>query len=268
MTEALHIAVYQYTARDEEAATRLERLDRVAARVAADGAHLLVAPELFLCGYRVGAHAVDRAEPADGPSAAAACAIAARHGIALVYGYPERAGERVYNAALCVGPDGAALANHRKVQPYGEAEKGVFAAGDRVTTFGLHGHRVAVLICYDVEFPELVRGGALAGATVFAVPTALYEIYPFVARHMVRTRAFENCVHLAYANMAGTEDGRAYLGESCIIGPGGEELARAGDGEAVIDARADPARIAEVRTVQPYLRDLRGGPIAVGESGA
>ena len=258
MAGPLHVAVYQYEARDEGPDARLARLEAAAAGAAARGARLLVAPEVFLSGYAVDdATLAARAESADGPAAARAGAIAAAHGIALVYGYPERADGAIYNAARCIGPDGTALANHRKITLSGAGERARYRrGGGPLTLFTVDGHTVAVLICYDAEFPELVRAAALAGATLVLVPTALVERHPFVARHMMPTRAFENGLYLAYANYAGRERGCVYLGESCIAGPDGAAIARAGGGEELLEGTADPGALRSARDTLPYLDDL------------
>lgn len=256
VTQPLTVAVYQYAARDEDAAARLERLDAAAGEAAAGGARLLVTPEVFVSGYGVGRDAIHaRAEPADGPSAGRAREIARRHGIALVLGYPEAADGVVYNAALCLGPDGVTLANHRKLLLSGSGEQETYARGEAITTFELDGHRVGVLICYDAEYPEIVRATALAGATVLAVPTALVQRWPVVAHNMIPTRAFENGVYLAYANYAGRDPGFAYLGASCVCGPTGADCARAGADEAIISATVEPERVAAARADLPYLED-------------
>jgi predicted amidohydrolase len=264
MTGAMPIAVYQPAARDERPRDRMARLAGAAEQAAAGGARLLIAPELFTSGYAIGLEQLRaRAEPADGPSAGHAREIAARQGLALVYGYPEAAEGVIYNAAACIGPDGAWLANHRKIQRAGPGERERFVAGPpRPTCFELDGHTVAVLICYDVEYPELVRAAALADAGLVAAPTALVERHPFVARHMIPVRAFENGLYVAYANHAGQEGDAVYLGESCIAPPDGGAPVRAGAGEELLLGTVDPARMAEARATLPYLEDLRALPAA------
>src|SRR5699024_10220672 len=115
-----------------------------------------------------------RAEPADGPLSRAMADIAARAGVALVHGFPERDGERVYNSIQLVDDHGRALATYRKTHLFGDLDRGAFTPGeDLVVQADLHGHRIGLLICYDVEFPETVRAHALAGADLVVVPTAL-----------------------------------------------------------------------------------------------
>jgi predicted amidohydrolase len=79
-----------------------------------------------------------------------------------------------------------------------------------------------------------------------------------VARAVIPTRAFENGIFIAYANHAGSDQGYDYLGESCIIGPSGEELARAGTQAQVISASLDAGEIEKARNRIPFLADSRG----------
>lgn len=230
-----------------------------ASEAAALGARLIVCPEMFLTGYDIGADALHRlAEPADGPSARRAAAIAVRHGIALLYGYPERERETVWNSAVLLDASGRTLANHRKTHLFGELDRGAFAPGDRVvTTATLDGLCIAILICYEVEFPENVRLAALAGADVVAVPTALMAPYHFVSRTLVATRAYENQVFVAYANRCGHEGSLDYLGASTVVAPDGSTLARAGNGEELIVADIDPGAYARSREINTYRDDRR-----------
>ncbi len=236
----------------------LARLRHAASQAAFAGAQLLVLPELFLTGYNIGAQALRAgAEAVDGPAAAQAAAIARQSGVALLYGYPERGADgRLYNSALLLGHAGETLANYRKTHLFGDMERAVFSPGEAPFVLAdLAGTRVGLLICYDVEFPELVRGLAVRGAGLVAVPTALMRPYHFVPRMMLPVRAFENQVFLIYANRCGMESGMDYVGESCIVAPDGSALARAGAQEALLTATLDDAAMAESRAANTYLRD-------------
>jgi predicted amidohydrolase len=236
---------------------RLGVMARAAA--AAEGAGLLIFPELFLTGYNIGAENVRAlAQAADGPAAQEAAAIARRHGIALLYGYPERSDGAVYNSALLLGKDGVARANFRKVHLWGEIDKSVFAAGDDPAVVAeIDGVRIGILVCYDVEFPEAVRGLALRGADLIAVPTAQMQPFEFVSRSLIPTRAYENSVFVAYANHCGAEGALVYTGESCMAGPDGSVLARAGLGEELISAELDAAMLEKARGLNSFLTDRR-----------
>ncbi|MEZ7004111.1 carbon-nitrogen hydrolase family protein [Streptomyces sp. SCSIO 75703] len=256
----MRTALFQSSGRPGSVAGNLDALDEAAGRAAAAGAGLLLTSELFLTGYAVGDGLTRLAEPADGPSADAVARTAARHGLAIAYGYPERDGDRVLNSVQLVRADGTRLANYRKTHLFGPLEHEHFTPGDRpVVQAELNGLTVGLLICYDVEFPENVRAHALAGTDLLLVPTALMHPFPFVAESLVPTRAFENQLYVAYANRAGHEGDFEFLGLSALAGPDGTCRARAGRAEELIVGDVDPALLAASRAANPYLRDRRPG---------
>ncbi|WP_410645221.1 carbon-nitrogen hydrolase family protein [Amycolatopsis sp. lyj-346] len=221
-------------------------------------ADLVVTAEMGTTGYHIGARTHELAEPADGPTAARMAALARETGTALVYGYPETDGEHVYNSVQLVDATGRRLANYRKTHLFGDLDKAWFTPGDEaVVQADLDGVRVGLLICYDVEFPELVRAHALAGTELLVVPTALMLPYELVADTLVPARAYESQLFVAYANRCDTERELTYCGRSCIVAPTGEVLARAGAGPGVIAADVTRAALAASRLENTHLADRR-----------
>ncbi|MBT2471167.1 carbon-nitrogen hydrolase family protein [Streptomyces sp. ISL-66] len=257
----LRTALLQSSGRLGDTADNLTALDEAAARAAQAGAGLLVTSEMFLTGYALEIEDIARlAEPADGTSARAIGEIARRHGVAVLYGYPERDGGAVYNAAQLVGPDGARLANYRKTHLFGCFEQDAFTPGDTpVVQADLNGLRIGVMICYDVEFPENVRAHALAGTDLLLVPTAQMHPFQFVAEQLVPVRAFENQMYIAYVNRTGPEGEFEFVGLSCLASPDGVTRTRAGRGEELVFGEADPELLRASRETNPYLRDRRPG---------
>jgi predicted amidohydrolase len=256
----MRAALFQGPAQPGSKEDMLRTLARAAGQASVAGAALLVLPELFLTGYNIGAAALNAlAEKVDGPSAARAGEIARACGLAVLYGYPERGADgKLYNSALLLGPDGERLANYRKTHLFGADERATYTPGDEPFVLAdVGGMRVGILICYDVEFPELTRGLALRGAELVAVPTAQMKPYEFVPEAMLRTRAFENQIFMMYANRCGSEPPLDYVGASCIVAPDGSDLARAGLEEALLVADLDMAAMAESRAGNTYLRDRR-----------
>jgi predicted amidohydrolase len=238
----------------------LKVLDEAAGRAAAAGAGLVAAPEMFLTGYAIGDDIARLAEPADGDSADAIAEIATRHGVAVAYGYPEREGETVHNSAQLISADGTRLANYRKTHLFGCFERDHFTPGVQpVVQAELNGLRVGLMICYDVEFPENVRAHALAGTDLLVVPTAQMHPFQFVAESVVPVRAFENQMYVAYVNRVGPEGEFEFVGLSTLAGPDGIARTRAGRGEELVLADADPDFLAASREANPYLKDRRPG---------
>ncbi|MFE2749939.1 carbon-nitrogen hydrolase family protein [Streptomyces scopuliridis] len=279
----LRTALLQSSGRPGSVAGNLKVLDEAATRAADAGAGLLVCPEMFLTGYALGDQVPLLAEPADGPGAEAVAEIAVRHGLAVLYGYPERDsgedgpgrdgerdgerrgerecdGERIYNAAQLIGPDGTRLANYRKTHLFGGFEREWFTPGERpVVQAELAGLRIGIMICYDVEFPENVRSHALAGTDLLLVPTAQMHPFQFVAESVVPVRAFENQMYVAYVNRTGQEGEFEFVGLSCLAGPDGAARARAGRSEELVLAEVDGELLSASRAANPYLRDRRPG---------
>ncbi|MDJ0351917.1 nitrilase-related carbon-nitrogen hydrolase [Pseudarthrobacter sp. PH31-O2] len=205
-------------------------VDAAAGEAAAAGAGLLLTPELFPVGY---APLRLRAEfdPAALPAIRNALAgIARNHSIALVFSLPAvtAAGEWQITSTL-VDENGEELLSYAKVHLFGPAENQAFVparARPRVVDF--RGFKISMVICYDVEFPEAVRAAAAGGAELLLVPTALAAGFESVPQLLVRARALENHVTVAYANHSGTEDGCDFLGGSVIAAPDGSLLASAG----------------------------------------
>ncbi|AWE49189.1 carbon-nitrogen hydrolase family protein [Streptomyces nigra] len=256
----MRTALLQSSGRPGSTVENLKVLDEAAGRAAAAGAGLLVAPEMFLTGYAIGDEIARLAEPADGDGADAVAESAARHGLAIAYGYPERAGDTVHNSAQLISADGTRLANYRKTHLFGCFERDHFTPGDQqVVQTEVDGVRVGILICYDVEFPENVRAHALAGTELLIVPTAQMHPFQFVAESMIPVRAFENQMYVAYVNRVGREGEFEFVGLSTLAGPDGIARTRAGRAEDLVLADVDPALVAASREANPYLQDRRPG---------
>ncbi|MHA6265207.1 carbon-nitrogen hydrolase family protein [Arenibacterium sp. CAU 1754] len=249
------LCVAQAPAHLETPVERLAWLSEVLPGIARQKADLVLLPELFACGYHIGDAVENRAEPADGQTFEAVVGIAREFGVAIHYGFAERDGGRLFNAALCVSPQGAVLCHQRKLAIPPGFERGHFTPGRGCQVFEYRGLKIATLICYDAEFPETVRHAAAQGAELALVPTALGAEWAWVARTMIPTRAYENGVFLAYANSAGTERGMTFLGESVIAAPDGVELARASGDPELLFADLDKARVADAQARLPYLVD-------------
>jgi len=256
--QTLAISVFQANARTESPAARLNWLDMAAERAAEGGSKLLICPELYVSCYMAGEKLAERARPMYGEYAERVGEIAMLHNIAIAYTYPESNGHLVYNSAGFVDAEGRLIGHHRKNHLPGSYEPKWLTKSAGITVFDYMGWKIAMLICYDIEFPESARQAALAGAELLIVPTALSANWGFVAEKLVPVRAFENGVFLAYANFAGKEKDLTYLGGSRIVAPDGADMAVAGNTEQILTVTLNKAQIAAARETLPYLRDRSG----------
>ncbi|HEY2195103.1 MAG TPA: nitrilase-related carbon-nitrogen hydrolase [Actinomycetospora sp.] len=240
----MRIAVWQARGPDAGAV----RLADAAARAAAAGAEVVVTPELLATGYGA-AGPGGTFGPPDPGLVGRWQEIAAEHRIAVVASEPHEG----HITAVVVGADGALAGRYVKTHLWGDDERAAYSPGDGTPlVVDLGGLRCGVVVCYDVEFPEVVRGLALAGVQAVLVPTALDD--EAVARVLLPARAMENRVAIAYANQVGA----GFCGASLIVGPDGRELARAGgEAEELLVADVGVADLERARGLGDYLADRR-----------
>lgn len=216
-----------------------QNLHTVAVKAKAAGlldVDVLVFPELFVTGYNIGDETLTLAQSLDGEAIKQLQQIAQENAVAIVIGFPERVEQQVFNSAVAINSQGEIVGHHRKVFLFGDKEKALFAVGDGFGVFELNGYQCGISICYDIEFPEVIRNLAQQGAKIIFNPTANMQPYTAVPKTLIRARALENDVVVVYANLSGEENGLAYTGLSAIISPEGEDLARAGEQEALLIA--------------------------------
>lgn len=239
-----HIVCQQLAPQIGDFAANLERSLAAIEDARAGGAELIVLPELATSGYVF-----------ESSEEAAAMAISADHPVlaewaraaapaVVVGGFAERGSDGVlYNSAALLDGSAAPVV-YRKTHLW-DREKLFFAPGPTLppvvpTRIG----NVAVMICYDLEFPELTRAVALAGAELIAVPTNWpllprpeNERAPEVTIAMAAARV--NRVAVACADRAGTERGQPWTEGTTIIDADGWIAAAAGPGVATASADLD-----------------------------
>jgi nitrilase len=121
--------------------------------------------------------------------------------------------------------------------------------------------RLGLAVCYDLRFPELFRALSAAGADIITLPSAFtvatgrahWEV-------LVRARAIENLCYVIAPGQGGQHaNGRQTYGDSMIVDPWGQVLARLPQGAGVVVADIDLPKMREVRERYPALRHRRLG---------
>ena len=262
------LSVLQANAMVLDIEANLRTVDQAARQAAQAGAHLLLTPELFPVGYAPLRLRRDL-DPAAIPAVRERLAgIARSTGVALVYSLPAPAGGETESAggtgwhisATLVDAGGREILTYAKVHLFGDEERRAFVpASQPPAVVDFHGIRTSLLICYDIEFPEAAREAAARGAELVLVPTALSAGFEAVPQVLIRARALESQLHVAYANHCGSEDAYIFGGGSVVAGPDGALLAEAGDGQALLFAEVGAEAVRAAREVVPYLRERRPG---------
>ena len=249
----------------------LAKIESIIADARAQGIALLVFPDATVGGYLgdLGGGPDTGLPPALDAGAPELERLAAAAGEMVVcVGYREAAGGRHHNSAVCLTGDGV-LGTHRKVhQPVGELR--AYAPGDRFAAFDTPLGRMGMLIDYDKTFPEAARSLAAQGAPLVAClsawPASLTNRAPRLVQDRQSrlfdlydcARAAENQVVWVSANQTGTMGRLRFLGQSKVVGPGGDVLARtwAKAGLAVADVDV-PGEVGRARLVLDHLRERR-----------
>jgi predicted amidohydrolase len=186
---------------------------------------------------------------------------ARRHKLWLLPGtLPWRIGGRVVNRAPLIAPDGRLAIQDKSVMTRFEAESWGVAPGAPPRVFETDFGRIGIAICYDVEFPGLVRAQAEAGAWLILAPSCTDSLHGFNrVRLSARARALENQCFVAVAPTVGLAPHLASVDENhgyaAVFGPVDRGFAADGvvargalDEAGLVFADLDPARLDEVRS--------------------
>lgn len=261
----LKVAVVQVNA-GNNVECNLKRIERLIARIRDCG--LIALPEVFVLrgadrDYRA------QAQAAGGSVIKWLKNIArCRRAWVLAGSIMEKAGGKYFNTCLLFDRSGKIRARYRKIHLF-EAhldngrsvrESDVYSAGDRPMIANIEGWTCGLAICYDLRFPELFRHYAGKGVHLFFIPANFtrktgrdhWEI-------LLRARAIENQAFVVAPNQCGAnpETGLASYGNSMIIGPWGEIMARAGERERVLTAVLNPDDLRRTRARIPVLSHRR-----------
>ncbi|HBV87526.1 MAG TPA: acyltransferase [Desulfosporosinus sp.] len=135
-----------------------------------------------------------------------------------------REGNKLYNVAHLFYPDGK-VATQKKLQiTPEEVSDWNMAAGDDLTVFHTKKGKIAMLTCYDIEFPEIVRMAKARGADIIFCPSCTDDQHSFHrVRYTCHARAIENQVYVVVTGTVGSlptvESMRANFGQAAIITP-------------------------------------------------
>jgi len=222
----LKVASVQMDIQIGQPETNLECILDKMSVAAGQGAQLIVFPESTLAGYCFGSldEGLEFAQTLDGPELSRISDRAKELGVHCVAGFLERDGERLFNTAVCVGPDGI-VGTYRKIHlPFLGIDR-FTTPGDRLEVFTTPGFRLGMNICYDCSFPESMRVLMLGEADIVALPTNWPPTSGRTADVIPAARALENHIYVIVANRVGEERGFQFIGKSRICDPRGATLA-------------------------------------------
>ncbi|MFV0431310.1 MAG: carbon-nitrogen hydrolase family protein [Alphaproteobacteria bacterium] len=227
---------------------------------------LICLPETFDCLGGGASHSQAQAEAfPNGEAYHIMSSLAKKYNIHLHAGsMHELAGKRWYNSSVIFNNHGAEIAKYRKIHLFDVAIPGgpTFKESDRVApghvepiTYDLpNGLRIGCAICYDLRFPELFQSLREKGAHIIVIPSAFtlqtgmehWEV-------LLRARAIENQCFIIAPNQTGMHDNgkRSSYGQTMIIDPWGQVIARRAGGIGAVVSRLDIEYLQRIRTAMP-----------------
>ncbi|MFA9372030.1 MAG: nitrilase-related carbon-nitrogen hydrolase [Labilibaculum antarcticum] len=159
-----------------------------------------------------------------------------QYNFTLATGFSEKEGDKLYNSAILLNKTGV-IGTYRKLHLFMN-EKNIFEKGNlALPVFMLDGVKIGMLVCFDWMFPEVWRKLALQGVDLILHPSNL--VLPY-AQSVIPSYALVNRIYIATANRFGTEKELSFTGQSVIVNPKGEVLAKAGRLEEILFADIDP----------------------------
>jgi N-carbamoylputrescine amidase len=267
---------------DWDLGANIARAEQHVRAAAAQGAQIILLPELFETPYfciEQDSRHLRLASPLEENRAVRHFRGVARElGVVLPISFFEREQLAFFNSVAVIDADGSILGRYRKSHiPNGPGyqEKNYFSPGDTgFKVWNTRHARIGVGICWDQWFPETARAMALMGAELLLFPTAIgSEPPPAVAlnskEHWQRTQqghAAANLMPLIAANRYGLERSLQqpqelyirFYGGSFIADATGAKVAEAGEDEdAVLTGRFDLSELAALRDNWFVFRDRR-----------
>ena len=219
---------------------------------------LILLPEMWPSGFFCFDRYPVDAEPIDGPVVQAFREKAAAiRSYILMGSIVERVKDKLFNTSLLIDPQGNVAAVYRKIHLFGyqSSERDLLTRGTEVVVADTPWGRVGLATCYDLRFPEQFRKMVDLGAVLFLVVSAwpAARLEPWVIFN--RVRAMENQAFLVSSNCAGLDAGSRYAGNSMVVDPMGNVLARGDDRECLITQAIDTDQVASVRKEFSALHD-------------
>lgn len=249
MTNA-RIASCQFEPDIGDVGANLEHIERLADQLPTSTV-FAVFPELCVTGYDL--DDVPTAKTTvPGPVTERIQGIAQRTGIDLIVGLSEAADNDVYNSLVYISNHGVE-ATYRKQQLWGD-EAARFAAGTEPVIVNTPVGRVGLLLCYDLNFPELALEYDEAGCDYLAVSSAWRKSFDNDWRLLCRARALDQTCYVVGSNHSGTQSGRHHAGESLVAGPRGEIIAKTTDDTSTVSAEVNADSIETARVKNPVRR--------------
>lgn len=259
----LTISLAQFNVQLGDPEANYQIIRGMTAEAAARGSDLVLYPELWSTGYDL-ENSTRHAAPQTAGMFARMSSLAAEYKIACGGTLLEAIEHNVKNTFALYDQTGWQAALYRKIHLFQLMDEPRWlTAGNKLvlTEMAFSGRpqpvRIGLAICYDLRFPEIFRAYALQGAELILLPAEWPAARRAHWHTLLQARAIENQFFIAAVNRTGSSRGEAFAGESLIVDPWGNLVARGGESDELISARINLEAVAQVRQAIPVFADRR-----------
>ncbi len=227
--DILPVALVQASILRKSPAANVGSLLAEVTRAGDNGARLVILPELWNVAYVNGTvefPVLKEHEALDSFSA-----VARRFGMGIVAGSMAiLSGAGKANRSYAIGPDGKILLSYDKVHTFPAFfETGLFKPGSALAIFELFGWKIGLLVCFDIEFPEICRALVEKGTDLLVVAGAWPAEHIRIWKTLLVARAIENQVFTVGVNRCDKGPLVRFGGRSLVVDPFGDTLLQLDD---------------------------------------
>lgn len=245
--------------RQEQPEVNIEHAKMLLSKAAKNGADVLILPETWNTGFFPKSNP-DVLSDKNGETVKALLEEISRTYEVFVIGGSVSVNEngKIFNTCYIYNEKGELVSSYRKTHLFSPMNEHLyFTAGDSLCTFSVGDTKAAVMICYDLRFPEIARRLALSGAEILFIPAQWPKERIQQMEILLKARAVENQMYTVLCNAVGTFDGTVFGGHSTFCDPFGNALSIQSEDEEILYCEADIDLVSSVRRKINVFADRR-----------
>ncbi len=242
-----------------EVRRNLARAGELISEAARENPDVIILPETWNTGFFPSEATRELADCGGAEVKALLSQLSRKYNVNIIGGSAtERKNGFIYNTCYIYDRKGENIASYSKTHLFSPmGENLYYKAGDSFCSFEIDGIKAAVLICYDLRFPEAARRLALSGAEVLFIPAQWPRERIAQMEILLKARAVENQMYAVLCNSTGTAGSTVFGGNSLVISPLGEELVRCSDKEETAASDIDISEAEHLRKQIDVFSDRR-----------
>jgi omega-amidase len=233
-------------------------VEKYVSEAAKGGADVIIFPEMWNAGYAL--TELNRIADENGAKTKELLSYLAKtYEINIVGGsVATKKGTGYYNTMYVSDRSGSIVAQYDKAHLFKLMDEHLYMnEGQSKNLFTLDEIKCGGVICYDLRFPEWIRGHVLDEAKIMFIPAQWPKKRIDHWRILLQARAIENQCYIVAVNRVGSDPNNEFNGHSMVIAPWGELLLGDRTEEGIFYAELDLDEVDRVRKTIPIFQDRR-----------